>query len=155
RSVGRRFEEIWQLAEAPPTEFADRTLVRTSAAALARSGVRLVFGGLPSGIAGPVETECARRGVAVFCTAAGHRWGATRPLLLPEVNAAHLALLDRPRRSAPIVTNANCSTTGLVLGLAPVWKLLDPALIHAATYQALSGAGYPGVPSLAITDNVV
>ena len=78
------------------------------------------------------------------------------PLLIPEVNADHLNLI--PRRSSPrsiLVTNPNCSTTGLVLALAPIWGLLAPRTVHVATYQAVSGAGYPGVPSLSITDNVI
>lgn len=156
RSAGRRLEEVWQLAEAPPGEFARVPLVRRSPAALARAGVRLVFGGLPSGVAGPIETECARRGLAVFSNAADHRMDPRSPLLIPEVNADHLRLLARtPRGHGPIVTNANCSTTGLVLGLAPVLGLLRPRRVFVSTYQALSGAGYPGVPSLTITDNVV
>lgn len=156
RSVGRRLSEVWQLTEAPPSSFAASTLVRTTPAGLARRGVRIVFSALPSGLAGPTETECARRGIAVFSNAADHRMDPTVPLLIPEVNADHLRLLDqRPRGTAPMVTNANCSTTGLVLGLAPVLPLLRPSAIHIATYQALSGAGYPGVPSLASTDNVV
>ncbi|MCI4355449.1 MAG: aspartate-semialdehyde dehydrogenase, partial [Thermoplasmata archaeon] len=120
------------------------------------SGIRAVFSGLPSGLAGAFETDCARRGIAVFSNAADHRMDPHVPLLIPEVNAGHLKLLDgRARGTAPIVANANCSATGLVLGLAPVWSLLRPRRLHVATYQALSGAGYPGVPSLASTDNVV
>jgi len=156
RSAGRRLSEVWQIDEAPPAEFADRTLVRTTPGRLARSGVRLVFSALPSGLAGDIETECARRGIAVFSNAADHRMDAHVPLLIPEVNAAHLAVLvGRRRGTAPIVTNANCSTTGLVLGLAPVLPLLRPRAIHVTTYQALSGAGLPGVPSLSVADNII
>jgi aspartate-semialdehyde dehydrogenase len=156
RSAGRRVAEIWQLVEPPADEFAERVLVRTTPARLQRQGIRVVFSGLPSGLAGDFETECARRGIAVFSNAADHRMDATVPLLVPEVNPGHLALLARRARgTGPIVTNANCSTTGLVLGLAPVLGLLRPRTLHVATYQALSGAGYPGVPSLGITDNVI
>jgi len=156
KSVGRRLADVWQLAEAPPADFASTVLAPTRAAAVARTGIRLAFGGLPSGVAGPIESDLARRGVAVFSNAADHRLDPGVPLLIPEVNPGHLALLDRrPRGRAPIVTNANCSTTGLVLGLAPVLGLLRPRAVHVSTYQALSGAGYPGVPSLSITDNVV
>ncbi|MCI4360914.1 MAG: aspartate-semialdehyde dehydrogenase [Thermoplasmata archaeon] len=156
RSVGRRLGEGWQINDAPPAEFAERVLVRTTPRQLERQGVRAVFSGLPSGLAGAMETECARRGIAVFSNAADHRMDAHVPLMIPEVNASHLALLARrPRGTAPIITNANCSTTGLVLGLAPVMPLLRPRVIHVATYQALSGAGYPGVPSLSVTDNVI
>jgi aspartate-semialdehyde dehydrogenase len=156
RSVGRPLSEIWQITEAPPEEVAGRTLVRSTPSQLDRSGVRVVFSALPSGLAGDIETECARRGIAVFSNAADHRMDAHVPLLVPEVNADHLGLLaGRKRGTAPIVANANCSTTGLVLGLAPVVPLLRPKAIHVATYQALSGAGFPGVPSLSVTDNVI
>ena len=156
RSVGRSLSDVWQVTEAAPDEFADRVLVRTTPRRLERAGVQLVFSALPSGLAGEVESECARRGIAVFSNAADHRMDAHVPLLIPEVNAPHLAVLaGRPRGTAPIVTNANCSTTGLVLGLAPVLGLLRPKTIHVATYQALSGAGFPGVPSLSVTDNVI
>jgi aspartate-semialdehyde dehydrogenase len=156
RSAGRPLGELWQLEEAPPAGLAVTRLRATTPATLRRSGVRVVFGGLPSGVAGPIESECTRRGMAVFSNAADHRMDPDVPLLIPEVNAPHLRLLDRRRHGyAPLVTNANCSTTGLVLGLAPVLPLLRPARIHVATYQALSGAGYPGVASLSIADNVV
>lgn len=156
RSAGKRLSETWQLVEPPPSPLADRVLQRRSPSQLARSGVRVAFSALPSGLAGEVETELTRRGIGVFSNAADHRMDPTVPLLVPEVNAAHLDLVSRqPKGRAPLVTNANCSTTGLVLGLAPVVPLLRPAAVHVATYQALSGAGYPGVPSLAATDNVV
>lgn len=156
RSSGKTVAAVWQLEEAPPAAFGSVPLRPTTPAALARAGVKIAFGGLPSGIAGPIETECARRGIAVFSNAADHRMDPRVPLLVPEVNPDHLRLLERRSADrAPIVTNANCSTTGLVLGLAPVLDLVRPARIHVTTYQALSGAGYPGVASLAIADNVV
>lgn len=156
RSEGRRLEEVWQLEEAPPAALADMRFAPATPAELARAGVRVAFSALPSGTAGPVESELVRRGISVFSNAADHRLDPTVPLLVPEVNASHLGLLGRPRRSRGIlVTNANCSTTGLVLPLAPLWAVTRPRSVHVATYQALSGAGYPGVPSLTITDNVV
>ena len=156
RSAGKTLGDVWHLPEAPPSGLVDRRLERASPARLARSGVRIAFSALPSGLAGTLETELTRRGIAVFSNAADHRMDARVPLLVPEVNPSHLSLLDgRARGVGPLVTNANCSTTGLVLGLAPVVRLLRPRIIHVATYQALSGAGYPGVPSLAATDNVI
>ncbi len=156
RSVGRRLADVWQLAEAPPDALATSALVRSSPSRLVRAGVRVVFSALPSGTAGPVEAELVRRGISVFSNAADHRMDPAVPLLVPEVNADHLALTSRrPRGRGLLVTNPNCSTTGLVVALAPIVPLLRPRAVHVATYQALSGAGYPGVPSLAIADNVV
>ncbi len=156
RSQGARLAELWQLAEPPPAELGGDRLVRRSPAELARAGVRAVFSALPSGTAGALETELVRRGVSVFSNASDHRMDPLVPLLVPEVNAAHLRLLGRrPAGRGILVTNPNCSAAGLVVALAPLVPLLKPRAIHVATYQSLSGAGYPGVPSLAITDNVV
>ncbi len=154
--IGRPLSESWRLAEPPPPGLADRPIVRATPAALARRGVRVVFSGLPSGTAAPLERELARRGIAVFSNAADLRGAPGLPLLIPEVNAEHLEIARRrPAGTAPIVTNPNCSATGLALALAPLRGLLEPRAVHVATYQSLSGAGWPGVPSLAILDNVV
>ncbi len=156
RSEGKRLGDVWQLAEAPPSEVAAQRLVRLTPGAVRRAGVAVAFSALPSGSAGAIESELARRGVSVFTNAADHRLDPRVPLLVPEVNAAHLAIAARrPRGHGLLVANPNCSATGLVVVLAPLLPLLRPRAVHVTTYQSLSGAGYPGVPSLAITDNVV
>ena len=156
RSEGRTLSDVWQLAEAPPGPLAESRLRRMGAAGLAQAGVRVVFSALPSGLAGAFETELVRRGVSVFSNAADHRRDAEVPLLVPEVNAARLTSVPRPARGRGLlVTNPNCSAAGLVVALAPLLPVLRPRSVHVSTYQALSGAGYPGVPSLAIADNVV
>jgi aspartate-semialdehyde dehydrogenase len=156
RSADRSLSDAWHLDESPPRELEHRVLRRTTPGALARLGVEIVFSALPSGTAGPLETECTRRGLAVFSNAADHRMDPSVPLLVPELNAPHLRLLDRrPPGTGPLVTNANCSATGLAMGVAPVAGALGIRTIHVATYQALSGAGHPGIPSLGILDNVV
>ncbi len=156
RSEGKTLADVWQLAEAPPSGLAEQRLVRTTPVSLERAGIRVVFSALPSGTAGRIETEIARRGISVFTNAADHRLDPTVPLLVPEVNADHLRLAaHRPHGQGLLVANPNCSATGLVIGLAPLVPLLAPRAVHVTTYQALSGAGYPGVPSLAIADNVV
>lgn len=155
RSAGRTLGEVWQLTEPPPEELASTRLVDATARQVARAA-DAAFSAMPSGTAGPFESELSRRGTAVFSNAADHRLDAGNPLIVPEVNGGHLAVLARRRGgSAPIVTNPNCSAAGLVLALAPVLPILEARAVHVATYQALSGAGYPGIPSLAITDNVI
>jgi aspartate-semialdehyde dehydrogenase len=156
RAVGRPLEDFW-VVEAPlPAGFATRKLELISTRSLVESRVEVAFSALPSGIAGPIETELTRRGVAVFSNAADHRRDRGVPLLLPEVNAAHLRALSRRKRgTAPLVTNPNCTATGLALALAPVWRALDPREVHVSTYQALSGAGLPGISSLHATANIV
>ncbi len=156
RSGDRSLADLWQLAEAPPAELAAARLSPHTPADLARSGIRLAFSALPSGTAGAVEAELVRRGVHVFSNAADHRRDPSVPLLVPEVNAGRLRAVARgARRRAWLVTNPNCSAAGLSLALAPIVGRLRPRSVHVSTYQALSGAGYPGVPSLAIADNVV
>jgi len=156
RSVGRRLEDVWVLDEPIPPGLAAQRLGAASPSRVAAGGVEVVFGAMPTGRAGPVETELSRRGVAVFTNAADHRRDRGVPLLIPEVNPDHLQLLDRrPAGRAPIVTNPNCTATGLALGLAPVWELLAPRAVLVSTYQARSGAGVAGLRSTAFTDNVV
>lgn len=156
RSEGKSLNDVWQLAEAPPALLADTRLRRLTPSGLQRAGVAVAFSALPSGTAGPLETELVRRGISVFTNAADHRMDPGVPLLVPEVNADHLRLAARrPRGRGLLVANPNCSATGLVVGLAPLLSVLRPRAVHVTTYQSLSGAGYPGVPSLAITDNVV
>ena len=155
RSAGRRLEDVWRLAEEVPQELASVRLVAATPRSIA-ARVGLAFGALPSGVAGRLESELAHRGVPVFSNAADHRLDPDHPLLVPEVNGGHIGLLRRrPKGEAPIVTNPNCSATGLVVALAPVFPILEPTAVHVATYQSLSGAGYPGVPSLGIADNVI
>lgn len=148
--------ERWMLSDPRPSSLSNARIRHSSPAGLERSGVRIVFSALPSGSAGPIERECARRGIAVFSNAADLRMASGAPLLVPEVNGSHLSVLGaRPRRTAPIVTNPNCTATGLVLAIAPLRGLLGVRAVHVATYQSLSGAGFPGVPALSVTDNVL
>jgi aspartate-semialdehyde dehydrogenase len=119
---------------------------------------RVAFSGLPTDIAGDFETQLAKAGVAVFSNAAPHRMGADVPLLIPECNAPHLDVVKKQKTfkdGGYIVTNANCSTTGIALPLKAVDDKFGLNMVVASTYQAVSGAGYPGVPSLDILGNVV
>ncbi|MGA8663619.1 MAG: aspartate-semialdehyde dehydrogenase [Thermoplasmata archaeon] len=156
RSRGQTLGQVWLLPESPPSELEPVRLTPETPARLARSGIRIAFSALPSGTAGPIENELVRRGVSVFSNASDHRLDPGTALLVPEVNGDHLDLAA-PSRSGRglLVTNPNCATTGLVLGLAPVLPLLRPRTVHVTTFQSISGAGYPGVPSLAISDNVI
>jgi aspartate-semialdehyde dehydrogenase len=119
-----------------------------------------VFSALDSSVAGPAEEEFARAGYPVVSNSKNHRMAADVPLLIPEVNAAHLdaVVLQQKNRgytSGFIVTNPNCSTAGLVLVLKPLADAFGLEKIFVVTLQAVSGAGYPGVPSLDILGNVI
>ena len=118
----------------------------------------VVFSALPSDVAREVEAEFAKEGFVVASNASAYRMEEDVPLVIPEVNPEHLGLIEVQKRKRGwdgfIVTNPNCTTIALVITLKP---LMDLGLksVKVATMQALSGAGYPGVPSLAITDNVI
>src|SRR5437879_2833792 len=117
----------------------------------------VVFSSLPSDVAGSVETRFARAGYPVLTNSSPHRMDDAVPLLIPEVNPDQLALLDACKATGGgfIVANPNCSTVMIALALAPLADRFGVAAVLATTLPAISGAGYPGVASLDITDNVV
>jgi aspartate-semialdehyde dehydrogenase len=120
----------------------------------------IVFSSLPGDIARATEEAFASAGYAVISNSSALRMDDDVPLLIPEVNHEHLALIDaqRARRGFDkgfIVTNPNCSTVALALALAPLHARFGLEAVVATTMQAISGAGYPGVASLDITDNLV
>lgn len=120
----------------------------------------IVFSSLPGEIARETEESFARAGYAVISNSSALRMDEDVPLLIPEVNHEHLAQLDAQREArgldrGMIVTNPNCSTIMLVLALAPLHARFRIEACVATTLQALSGAGYPGVPSLDAVDNVI
>jgi aspartate-semialdehyde dehydrogenase len=120
---------------------------------------RLAFSGLDASVAGEIEQAFAAAGHAVVSNSRNHRMDPDVPLLVPEVNHAHLDLVARQRKRFPgggcIVTNPNCSTVGLVMALHPIAAAFGIDQVIVATLQAVSGAGYPGVPSIDILDNVI
>jgi aspartate-semialdehyde dehydrogenase len=120
----------------------------------------LVFSALPGGLAGPVEEEFAAAGYGVFSNASAHRQDPDVPLLIPEVNPDHLSLIatQRARRGWErgfIITNPNCSAVMLTMALASLQDVFGVRSVVVNTMQGLSGAGYPGVPSLDALDNVI
>ena len=120
----------------------------------------VVFSALPAGPAQEIEERIAAAGYAVFSNASAHRMDPDVPLLIPEVNPDHLRLISTQRRvrgwdGGFIVTNPNCSTIGLTLALKPLHDAFGVRRAIVTTMQAVSGAGYPGVPALDSLDNVV
>ncbi|MBI4713799.1 aspartate-semialdehyde dehydrogenase [Candidatus Uhrbacteria bacterium] len=117
---------------------------------------RIAFSGLDSEVAGPIEERFASAGYAVISNSKNHRMDFDVPLLIPEVNAKQLELVRQQKfGSGMIVTNPNCSTVGLVMALKPLVDNFGVEEVSVVTMQALSGAGYPGVSSLDILDNVI
>jgi aspartate-semialdehyde dehydrogenase len=119
----------------------------------------IVFSALDAEVAGPIEQAFARDGALVVTNARTHRLDPDVPLLIPEVNADHLELIGCQRESrgwtGAILANPNCSTAALALGLAPLHHAYGIERVFVSTMQAVSGAGYPGVPSLDIVGNVI
>lgn len=119
----------------------------------------IVFSALPSDVAGDIEENFAARGYLISSNASNHRMDADVPLVIPEVNPEHLDLIrvQRARRNSngAIVCNPNCSTIHATLALKPLADAFGLTRVIVTTMQALSGAGYPGVASLDILDNVI
>ncbi|MEP6635988.1 MAG: aspartate-semialdehyde dehydrogenase [Acidobacteriota bacterium] len=157
RSQGKRYSEAceWRLAGEMPTAVAS-LVVQPPEPPL---DCDVVFSSLPGDVARAAEGAFAAAGYAVISNSSAYRMDQDVPLLIPEVNHEHLALLETQRRRFPsggfIVTNPNCSTIMLALALAPLHKRFGLEAVIATTMQALSGAGYPGVASLDILDNVL
>ncbi len=158
---GRPYGEVaqWRLAGSEmPITVAHMSVVACKPEALPGQ-VKIVFSALPGEVAGEIEADFARAGVAVFSNAKNYRMEPDVPLLIPEVNADHAAAIieQRKRRGWPgsIVTNANCSATPLVMALKPLQKAFGVRKAMVTTLQAISGAGYPGLPSYDILDNAI
>ena len=158
RSIGQKYGETchWKLPEPMPAWARELEVVPTSPEA---AEVGLAFSALPASIAREAEPLFAQAGVKVFSNASAYRAEPDVPILLPEVNPDHSGLIQAQREqrgwSGYIVTNSNCTSTGMTVALKALQDAFGLRLVFAVSLQALSGAGYPGVPSLDITDNII
>lgn len=159
RSIGQPFEKVcrWLLPDPIPESVGKLTVLPTDPASL--KNIPLVFSALPADIAREVEPEFAKAGINVCSNASAYRREPDVPILLPEVNPDHLDVLASQRKNngwkGCIVTNSNCTSTGLTVALKALQDAFGLTKLFAVSMQALSGAGYPGVPSLDILDNVI
>jgi aspartate-semialdehyde dehydrogenase len=157
RSAGKSYRDAahWLSGEMPE-RIAKLTVTACDPASV---DAQVVFSALDSDAAQEVEAAFARAGRLVLSNARNYRMDADVPLLIPEVNPDHLALLPIQRKtrgwSGAIVTNSNCSTMVIALALAPLHQAFGIEQLFVTTLQALSGAGYPGVPSLDILGNII
>ena len=158
RSQGKLFADActWRL----PGEMPEQVKALSVAAPTPPLDCDLVFSSLPGDIARETEDNFAKAGYPVISNSSAFRMDHDVPLLIPEINADHLDLIEVQQKSTDrqhgfIVTNPNCSTIMLALALAPLQERFGIESVIATTMQALSGAGYPGVASLAINDNVL
>ena len=157
RSAGRTYAEAarWVLSGNPSANVAQMTVVPLDSEL--RSPV--VFSALPSDIAKTIEWRLASEGHIVCSNASAYRMHDHVPILLPEINAEHVGLVDVQRQkygwtTGALVTNSNCTSAPVAMSLAPLRSFGIDA-VHLVSMQAISGAGYPGVPSLDILDNVI
>jgi aspartate-semialdehyde dehydrogenase len=162
RSAGKRYDEAcrWKLDTPLPARIAEMILAANTPEGTAKDELpRIIFAALDASVAQELEPKFAAVGCAVISNSSAFRMTADVPLVVPEVNADHLELLERQswRRGSGgyIVTNPNCSAIGLVLALKPIAAKFGIESIFVSTMQAVSGAGYPGVASLDILGNVI
>lgn len=118
---------------------------------------KILFSALDASVAGEIEETFANEGHIVISNARNHRYDKDVPLIIPEVNHDHLELIKTQKfnKSGAIITNPNCSTIGMVLALKPIYDAFGLNKVNVVTMQAISGGGYPGIPSLDILGNVV
>jgi aspartate-semialdehyde dehydrogenase len=159
RSVGTSFGQ--SIGPRPELELPAqvRELVVGEASPRATDDPDIVFSALPTEVAGPIEEDFARAGLPVFSNASSHRMDPYVPLLNPEINSDHASLIDQQKRKMKwdgfIVTNPNCTTSILTLSLKPLYDKVGLDAVVVSSMQAISGAGYPGVASMDILENVI
>jgi aspartate-semialdehyde dehydrogenase len=157
RSAGQRYADVcrWVLDTPIPAAVRDMQVLEAEA----DFEPLLAFSALPSNVAGPIEERLAAAGHVVCSNASNHRMAEDVPLLIPEVNPDHLQLIDVQRRrrgwSGAIITNPNCTSTPATVVLRPLIDAFGVKRLAMVSMQALSGAGYPGVPSYDSVENVV
>jgi aspartate-semialdehyde dehydrogenase len=158
RSAGKKYGEAgrWLEGEMPSASVLGQRVIACDPGVVHSN---VVFSALDSSVAGDVENAFAKAGKLVLSNAKNHRMDPDVPLVIPEVNGDHLALLAEQRKKrgwkGGIITNANCSATVAAMALAPLHEAFGLRQAFLVTMQAVSGAGYPGVPSLDIIGNVV
>jgi aspartate-semialdehyde dehydrogenase len=157
RSEGKPYAEAarWRLKTPIPPAVAKMEV----SPADPKDAPKIIFAALDASIASELEPRFAEAGCAVVSNSSALRMKEDVPLVIPEVNAGHIKLIEiqgwRKKSGGYVVTNPNCSAIGLVLALAPLQKQFGLETVMAVTMQAVSGAGYPGVASLDILGNVI
>lgn len=155
RSAGKKYKEAanWIMQSPLKKEFAEMT-VKDCKPDLES---KIVFSGLDAGVAGEIEQAFANAGYIVISNARNHRFYPDVPLVIPEVNSDHLDLIKEQKfkNGGAIITNPNCSTIGLVLALKPLADAFGLDAVNVVTLQAISGGGYPGIPSMDMLDNAI
>lgn len=153
RSHGKKYGEAceWKMATPLPLSISQMPVLSCQE----DLGCALLFSGLDASVAGDIETAYVSKGCTVISNSRNHRMDADVPLLIADVNPEHLELLKTQAGPGRLVTNPNCSVIGIATALKPLIDHFGVEKAHVVTLQAISGAGYPGVASLDIVDNVI
>lgn len=163
RSANKTYGSVvqWRVNAVLEQKIKDIVVTTCTSDAIRKSGARVCFSALDASVAGDIEYQLAKDGLYVFSNARNHRYDPFVPILIPHVNADHLSIIPAQQAAHGfttggfIVTNANCSSTGLVIALKPLADAFGLEAVSVVTMQAISGAGYPGVASLDIIDNII
>lgn len=156
-SAGQKYSERvnWKEAKAIPENVKGLKIKKCDD----KLDAKILFSGLDSSVAGEIEEYYANEGYAVVSNSKNHRMSEDVPLIIPEINHSHFEIIKLQRKRFSkggfIVTNPNCSTIVMVLALYPIYRNFGLEKVMVSTMQAISGAGYPGVPSLDILGNIV
>lgn len=154
RSAGKTYKDAvkWMMDTPLPVDV-QNIVVKKAGETLSS---KVLFSSLDASVAGEIESEYAAQGHVVISNAKNHRFDDDVPLVIPEVNSEHLDIIkDKFNGKGFIVTNPNCSTIGLVMALKPLHEKFGIKKLNVVTMQAVSGAGYPGLSSMDIFDNVI
>ena len=153
RSAGKKYCEAtnWIMQSPLPEKYASMIVKKCEP----NLDSKIAFSGLDASVAGEIESEFAKNGYYIISNSRNHRFDEDVPLMIPEVNPDHLDLVKAQNYKGGIITNPNCSTIGMVMALKPLYDAFGLDAVNIVTMQAVSGGGYPGVPSLDIIDNVV
>jgi aspartate-semialdehyde dehydrogenase len=158
KSEGKKYCDVTSQTQdiSIPQSIHDQKLMETSVDVVISSGAKVVFSALPAHIADVIEKPLAAKGIFVFSNARTNRMESDVPIMIPEVNSEHLQIVagSVSEKKGYIITNSNCSTTGLVIALKPLMDFGIKSII-TSTYQAISGAGRKGLSAFEITGNVI
>lgn len=159
RSMGKKYKDVskWHLTTPIPEDISGMVVEDVNESIIKKYGLDLVFSAVPTEIA-KIEEKFAKH-VPVFSKVSTYRMEKDVPLIVPEVNPDHMKLIEKQKKNRDfkgyIVTDPNCSTTGIVIPLKPLEDKFGIKSLSVTTMQALSGAGYSGVSSMQILDNII
>ena len=160
-SAGKEFKDAcnWKMTSDIPAAIS--SMIVSTCEPENFTNCQIIFSGLDASVAGEIELAFLHAEYAVFSNSKNHRMNPAVPLIVPTVNSDHFDLIEHQRtvfgiKKGFLITNANCSSTGLVCALKPLQDAFGPlSKVVVTTMQAISGAGYPGIPSMDILNNVV